>query len=64
MVVVECRDRDIRLVGAQPNSGWVVQVESTGPHEVGVQFREKKDEGDEVEVHAECEGGKPRFESG
>ena len=61
MVVAECRDRTIRLVAAQPNSGWAVEVGSRGPHEVEVQFREKKEEGRQVEVHAECRGGQPRF---
>lgn len=63
VIVVECRDRGIRLVGAQPNSGWSVEVEDDGPETVEVKFREKREDGDEVEVHAQCEGGKPNFEN-
>jgi len=58
-VTVECRGPDISLKGAQPNSGWSIDVDSRGPKEVRIDF-----ENDErrTRVQSECVGGTPRFD--
>lgn len=72
-VVAECKGARISLVGAQPNSGWRVEVDGRGPEEVSVHFRSSSEEGDEreeargsgeVEVHARCQAGAPAFSTG
>lgn len=59
VVTVECQGPSISLQGAQPNSGWSIDVDSRGPKEVRVDF-----DNDErrTRVHAECVGGTPRFD--
>lgn len=59
VVTVECRGPNISLKGAQPNSGWSIDVDSRGPDEVRVDF-----DNDErrTRVQAECVGGTPRFD--
>lgn len=73
-MVAECRGARIALVGAQPNSGWRVEVGGTGPEELSVQFQrsapdddgaerapavDARDEADEVEVKGRCVDGAP-----
>ena len=60
-VVAGCRGSTITLHGAQPNSGWRIEVGDRGPEEVEVHFATEQDDGGEVEVHARCVGGEPRF---
>jgi hypothetical protein len=61
VVTVECRGATISLEGAQPNSGWSIEVEERGPEEVRVDF--ESDDGDRrTRVQSECVGGTPRFE--
>ena len=43
--------------GAVPSSGWKVEVENGGPHEVKVKFEQNDDSGTEIEFKATVEGG-------
>jgi hypothetical protein len=59
VVTVECRGATISLKGAQPNSGWSIDIDERGPEEVRVDF----DSGERrTRVHSECVGGTPRFD--
>jgi hypothetical protein len=59
VVTVECNGSTISLKGAQPNSGWSIDVDERGPEEVRVDF----DNGERrTRVHSECVGGSPRFD--
>jgi hypothetical protein len=58
-VTVECRGPSISLKGAQPNSGWSIEIERRGPEEVRVDFENDESR---TRVQAECVGGTPRFE--
>lgn len=60
VVVAECTGPTVRLVGAQPASGWKVEVDDTGPNRVRVEF-EGSDERTRVRVEAGCAGGAPAF---
>ena len=59
VVTVECNGATISLKGAQPNSGWSIDIEERGPEEVRIDF-----EGDErrTRVQSECVGGTPQFD--
>jgi hypothetical protein len=59
VVTVECRGHDISLKGAQPNSGWSIDVDRRGPDEVRVDFENGERR---TRVQAECVGGTPRFD--
>jgi hypothetical protein len=59
VVTVECRGPNISLKGAQPNSGWSIDVDSRGPEEVRVDFESGERR---TRVQAECVGGTPRFQ--
>jgi hypothetical protein len=60
-VTVECRGSRIELMGAQPNSGWRIEIDSRGPEEVRVEFDSTN--GDRrTRVQSVCVGGSPRFE--
>ena len=56
-----CRGGTITLRGAQPNSGWRVEVGNRGPQQVEVNFSTRQDDGGELELSARCVGGAPRF---
>jgi hypothetical protein len=59
IVIAECRGSAISLKGAQPASGWSVEVDDTGPDRVRVEF----ESGDaRTRVEARCAGGAPEFE--
>lgn len=63
-VVASCRGATITFRGAQPNSGWRVEVGNRGPEGIEVHFSrlEGEDDGNgEVELKARCAGGQPRF---
>ena len=60
-VVVECTGSRIRLVAAQPDGGFAVEVGNRGPQAVEVAFHGRGEEERESEVHAVCAGGTPRF---
>jgi hypothetical protein len=61
VVVAECRGGAIGLVGAQPASGWSVEVDDTGPDDLRVEF----ENGDaRVRVEASCVDGTPSFAVG
>lgn len=60
-VVAGCRGSRISLHGAQPNSGWSVEVGNRGPEQIEVHFATREDDGGEVELSARCVGGEPRF---
>ena len=60
-VVVECTGSRIRLVAAQPDGGFAVEVGNRGPEAVEVAFHGRGEEERESEVHAVCAGGTPRF---
>ena len=58
VVVAECRGGAIALAAAQPNSGWSIEVDDTGPDDLRVEF----ENGDaRVRVEASCVGGTPSF---
>jgi hypothetical protein len=59
VVTVECRGPNISLKGAQPNSGWSIDVDRRGPDEVRVDFESGERR---TRVQAECVGGTPRFD--
>lgn len=61
VVTVECRGTTISLKGAQPNSGWSIEIDSRGPEEVQVDF-DSNDGERRTRVQSECVGGAPRFE--
>ncbi|RYP85329.1 hypothetical protein EKO23_12655 [Nocardioides guangzhouensis] len=60
-VVAECRGETIRMMGAQPDGGFAVEVLDRGPHQVKVEFRGRGDEHRESQVESECEAGTPHF---
>ena len=60
-VTVECNGANISLKGAQPNSGWSIDVDRRGPDEVRIDF-ESNDGERRTRVQAECVGGTPRFD--
>ncbi len=60
-VVASCRGATIDFRGAQPNSGWRVEVGERGPEKVEVKFTTHQDDEGEVEVEARCTAGEPRF---
>ena len=45
--------------GAQPNSGWSIDVDSRGPKEVRIDFENGERR---TRVQSECVGGTPRFD--
>ena len=59
VVTVECRGPDISLKGAQPNSGWSIDVDRRGPDEVRIDFENGERR---TRVQSECVGGTPRFD--
>lgn len=61
VVTVECRGSRIELRGAQPNSGWSIEIDERGPEEVQVEF-ERNDGERGTRVESVCVGGSPRFE--
>ena len=61
VVTVECRGQTISLQGAQPNSGWSIEIDERGPEEVQVEF-DSNDGDRRTRVQSECVGGSPRFE--
>lgn len=61
ILVVECTGSTIRLVGAQPDSGFHVEVDERGPNRVRVQFESLTDGGPETDVRSECRVGTPVF---
>ena len=61
VVTVECRGPSISLQGAQPNSGWSIEVDERGPEEVRVEF-DSNDGDRRTRVQSECVGGTPRFD--
>jgi hypothetical protein len=58
-VVAECQGGAIALVGAQPTSGWTVELDHTGPDDLRVEFEHADDAG--VRVEATCVNGAPSF---
>jgi hypothetical protein len=58
-VVAECQGGAIALVGAQPTSGWTVELDHTGPDDLRVEFENADDAG--VRVEATCINGAPSF---
>ncbi len=60
-MVAECSGSRIRLVAAQPDAGFAVEVGSRGPGEVEVSFHGRGDEERETQVKGVCVGGTPRF---
>jgi hypothetical protein len=58
-VTVECQGPRISLQGAQPNAGWSIDVDDSGPDKVRVDFESGERR---TRVMAECVGGTPRFD--
>ena len=63
LVTVECRGARIRLIGAQPEAGYVADYRPRDVDELEVEF-EATGDGDDVRVRALCAGGVPRFDVG
>lgn len=61
-VVAECRGAAAGLIGAQADSGFVVEVKDRGPEHVDVEFEGQGDSQQESRVRAECVDGVPLFE--
>ena len=61
-VSVRCTGATILLRFAQPDNGWRVEVDKSGPEEVEVSFRTGDDDaGSQTQVRALCETGTPAF---
>lgn len=56
-----CRDASIGLLFATPEDGWLVEVKSSGPEHVEVEFRR---EGEESESRLVCVAGVPELAAG
>lgn len=61
VVTTECRGSQIRLVAAQPDSGYEVEVDDRGPDRVRVEL-ERSDGDRRVRVEAGCSDGRPAYE--
>jgi hypothetical protein len=62
-VTVRCRGARAGLVAAQPDSGYAVEAGDRGPQRVEVSFTGRSEDGGrQVEVRAECVGGRPSFQ--
>lgn len=59
-MTVSCKGPRIRLVAAQPNVGYRVEVENEGYDELKVKF-ESTNEGGETQLFAVCQSGTPKF---
>jgi hypothetical protein len=59
-VSVSCTGKRLRLIAAQPNVGYRVEVENEGSDELKVKFEPSGDGGETV-VKAVCRGGTPRL---
>ena len=61
-VSVGCIGATVGLRSAQPDNGWRVEVEASGPREVVVSFESGEDETERgSQVTAVCASGKPAF---
>ena len=60
-VTVECNGANISLKGAQPNSGWSIDIDRRGPDQVRIDF-ESNDGERRTRVQSQCVGGTPRFD--
>jgi len=61
-VLVRCTGATILLRIAQPDNGWQVDVDSSGPREVELGFkRDAEDSGRGTQVKAVCANGTPAF---
>jgi len=61
-VSVRCTGATILLRFAQPDNGWRVEVDKSGPEEVEVSFRNGDDDaGSQTQVRALCETDTPAF---
>lgn len=60
VVTTECSGARIRLVAAQPDSGYRVEVDDRGPDRVRVEL-ERNDGEREVRVEATCASGQPDY---
>ena len=63
LVIVECRDWEIRLIGAPADSGYRVDVLANGSRRIRVQFTAQTQEPELTEVYSSCRYGRPRFYS-
>lgn len=62
LIVATCDRRAIRLVSAQPASGFHVEVRNNGPEELKVEFEARESgRGGDVTVVARCANGIPTF---
>jgi hypothetical protein len=64
LIVATCDRRAIRLVSAQPGSGFHVEVRENGPGRLKVEFEAREaGRGGDVTVMARCASGIPTFAS-
>jgi hypothetical protein len=64
LIVATCEQAAIRLVSAQPASGFHAEIKDDGPQELEVEFEGREDQGGrEITVVARCSSGVPRFAS-
>jgi hypothetical protein len=61
VVVSTCTGEVIELTGAQPSSGWKIEVDDAGPDQVRVEL-ETSDERVRTRVEAACVDGVPTYE--
>jgi hypothetical protein len=59
-VTVSCTGRTVRFKGASPNDGWHVERGDDSGDSIEVKFEKNETE---VQVHATCVGGVPRFQA-
>lgn len=60
-VIAECTGRSIKLLGAPADSGYHVEVWSSGPRHVRIYFEAQDGSGAHTEVYGACYRGTPKF---
>ena len=62
MVVVVCRGAAAELGPTRPDTGFMTEVNDTGPQRVEVEFEGSGENDAETRVRASCVDGEPSFE--
>lgn len=60
-IIAECTGRSIKLLGAPADSGYFVEVWSSGPRHIRVNFEAQDGSGARTEVYGGCYRGTPKF---
>jgi hypothetical protein len=61
LVVADCSGEAIQLVAAQPDAGYRVDIQGSGPHVLDVHFTSTNDSTNVTEVSGLCAQGRPVF---